>query len=83
MAVAKPVRVFGALSIALFFFLVFTLVRQPPTIHKPGHEEGQIISKMGRDPLLDRTLSATISLILSATDPSFSNWRTTRTTVES
>ena len=56
MAVAKPVRVLGALSIALFFFLVFTLIRQPPTIRTPGSQNGEIISKMERDPLLDRML---------------------------
>lgn len=56
MAVAKPVRLLGAFSIALFFFLLFTFVRQPPAIHTPGSQDGQIISNMERDPLLDRTL---------------------------
>jgi mannosyltransferase len=54
MAVAKPVRVLAALSLALFFFLVFSLLRSPPTLHTPGSQDGEIISKMERDPLLDR-----------------------------
>jgi hypothetical protein len=56
MAVAKPVRALGALSIALFFFLVFTFLRHPPTIRTPGSQNGEIISKMEKDPLLDRML---------------------------
>jgi hypothetical protein len=56
MAVAKPVRLLGALSVALFFFLVFTFLRKPPPIHTPETQgpNGEIIPKMERDPLLDR-----------------------------
>jgi hypothetical protein len=57
MAVARPVRLLGALSIALFFFLVFALFRSPPTLHTPGGQNGETISNMERDPLLDRMFS--------------------------
>ena len=54
MALAKPVRLLAALSIALLIFLVFTLIRQPQTLNPPGGQNGETISDMKRDPLLDR-----------------------------
>jgi hypothetical protein len=56
MAVAKPVRLFGALSIGLFIFLVFTLLRQPQSLHPPVGQNGETIPHMREDPLLDRML---------------------------
>lgn len=54
MAVARPLRFLGALTIALFFFLVYLFLKPPPIIEKPGGQNGEIIQNMERDPLLDR-----------------------------
>jgi hypothetical protein len=54
MAVARPLRFLGAVTIVLFFFLAYLFIRPPPTIVKPGGQNGEIIENMERDPLLDR-----------------------------
>jgi hypothetical protein len=54
MAVARPLRFLGAATIVLFFFLAYLFIRPPPTIAKPGGQNGEIIENMERDPLLDR-----------------------------
>ena len=54
MGVARPVRVLGALSIGLFFYLVFQLLRSPTPLDAPGGNDGGKIDDMTRDPLLDR-----------------------------
>ena len=54
MAVARPLRFLGALTIALFFFLVYLFLKPPPTIERPQGQNGEIIQNMERDPLLDR-----------------------------
>ena len=54
MAVARPLRFLGALTVALFFFLVYVFLKPPPVIEKPGGQNGEIIENMERDPLLDR-----------------------------
>lgn len=57
MAVARPVRFLGALSIVLIFFLLFQYFRNPPTLSPPGFNirHGEKIEDMERDPLLDGT----------------------------
>jgi hypothetical protein len=54
MAVARPLRFLGAVTIVLFFFLAYLFIRPPPRIEKPGGQIGEIIENMERDPLLDR-----------------------------
>jgi hypothetical protein len=57
MAVARPVRFLGALSVVLFFFLVFQYLRPTPRLAPPAGEvvgNGEKIDDMERDPLLDR-----------------------------
>ena len=61
MAVARPVRLLGSLSIVLFFFVVYQLLKEPPRL-TPGSEWGGTINDMRRDPLLDR-----MAILCSAT----------------
>lgn len=56
MAVARPVRFLGALSIVLVFFLIYQLTRPTTPIAVPDKKNGDTIENMERDPLLDRTL---------------------------
>lgn len=53
MAVARPVRFLGALSIVLVFFLLYQLTRPVAPI-TPPNRNGETIENMERDPLLDR-----------------------------
>lgn len=54
MAVARPVRFLGALSILLVFFLIYQLTRPAAPIPVPPKPNGETIENMERDPLLDR-----------------------------
>lgn len=55
MAVNRPVRFLGALSIVLVFFLIYQLTRTVPPIEVPDSKNnGETIENMERDPLLDR-----------------------------
>lgn len=56
MAVARPVRFLGALSVILVFFLIYQYLRPVPSISVPGAASGngEKIADMERDPLLDR-----------------------------
>jgi hypothetical protein len=49
MAVARPIRMLGAVGILLCLFLVFHLNQTPSAFG------GKLINGMKRDPLLDRT----------------------------
>jgi hypothetical protein len=57
MAIAKPVRFLGALSIVLCFFLIYQYLRPVPTIQPPGTVtgNGDKIENWEQDPLLERT----------------------------
>ena len=61
MAIARPVRVLGALSIVLVIFLLYTVLKSPTRITPIGDQTtvkvGDTIDDMQRDPLLDGTLS--------------------------
>lgn len=56
MAVARPVRFLGAVSVILVFVLIYQYLRPVPTISVPGAVvgNGEKIDNMERDPLLDR-----------------------------
>lgn len=59
MAIARPVRVLGALSIVLVIFLLYTVLKTPTKLTPIGDETtkvGGTIDDMQRDPLLDRML---------------------------
>lgn len=69
MALARPLRFLGVLTVALFFFLVYLFLKPPPVLEKPGGQNGEIIESMERDPLLDR-MSIQYFEPDSLTDPS-------------
>lgn len=48
----KPIRLLAGATMALFFFLVFQIVRSPRVIHAPGGRDK--VDDMVRDPNLDR-----------------------------
>ena len=58
MAVARPVRFLGAISVVLFIFLIYQFFRSPLSLHAPRQQDaglnGDKIESMDRDPLLDR-----------------------------
>ena len=55
MAVARPVRFLGAISIFLVFFVIYQLTRPAVPIPVPTKpNDGDTIENMERDPLLDR-----------------------------
>jgi hypothetical protein len=56
MAIAKPVRYLGALSVVLVFFIVYQYLRPVPTIQAPGAVvgNGDKIDNWEQDPLLER-----------------------------
>ena len=59
MAIARPVRVLGALSIVLVIFLLYTVLKTPTKLTPIGdktNKVGDTIDDMQRDPLLDRML---------------------------
>ena len=82
MAVARPVRFLGALSIVLVLFLIFQLTRQPAPISPPASEgyDGGKIEKMDEDPLLSRK-SLGQDRAWMIIDTYNSRWRTSRTAV--
>ncbi|KAK5276380.1 putative mannosyltransferase ktr4, partial [Exophiala xenobiotica] len=57
MAVARPVRFLGALSVVLLFFLIYQYLRPTPSLTPPNagpvEGNGAKIDNMERDPLLD------------------------------
>ena len=57
MAVARPLRFFGALSVILVFFLVYQVVKPVEPIAPPTPKDGGKIDKWDKDPLLDRMCS--------------------------
>ena len=56
MAIAKPVRFLGALSVILVFFVIYQYSRPVPTIEPPGTVvgNGDKIENWEQDPLLER-----------------------------
>jgi hypothetical protein len=56
MAIAKPVRYLGALSVCLLFFILYEYLRPIPTIQAPGAVvgNGDKIESWDQDPLLQR-----------------------------
>jgi hypothetical protein len=54
MAVARPVRFLGALSIVLVLFLLYQLWQPATTLVPPSHHDGDTIEHMESDPLLER-----------------------------
>jgi hypothetical protein len=56
MAIAKPVRYLGALSVVLVFFVVYQYLRPIPSIQAPGTPvgNGDKIENWEQDPLLER-----------------------------
>jgi mannosyltransferase len=64
MAVARPVRFLGALSIVLVFFLIYQLTRPVTPITLPSRN-GDTIDNMERDPLLDCAPQPIQTLIFS------------------
>jgi hypothetical protein len=56
MAIAKPVRYLGAVSVVLVFFVLYQYLQPVPTIQPPGvvTGNGDKIDNWERDPLLDR-----------------------------
>ena len=57
MAVARPVRFLGALSVILVFFLIYQLWQPATPITVPNHRDGDTIERMEKDPLLERTFT--------------------------
>lgn len=59
MAVARPLRLLGALSCVVFVYLLFQMTRTPKIVApvSTGGSNGEKIDDFTRDPLLDRTLS--------------------------
>ena len=55
MAIAKPVRYLGALSVVLVFFVIYQYLRPIPTISTPGAVvgNGNKVENWERDPLLE------------------------------
>jgi hypothetical protein len=58
MAIAKPVRYLGAVSVVLVFFVLYQYLQPVPTIQPPGvvTGNGEKVDSWERDPLLDREL---------------------------
>lgn len=58
MAIAKPVRFLGALSVVLVFFVIYQYLRPVPTIQAPGEVtgNGDKIESWEQDPLLERMI---------------------------
>ena len=63
MAIAKPVRYLGALSVVLVFFVVYQYLRPIRNIDAPGVVvgNGDKIESWERDPLLDRMAVVAVS----------------------
>lgn len=69
MAIARPVRVLGALSIVLVIFLLYTVLKTPTKLTPIGDQTttkvGDTIDDMQRDPLLDRMLFLDLDQIMA------------------
>ena len=64
MAIAKPVRYLGALSVVLIFFVLYQYLRPVPTIQAPSTVvgNGDKVENWEEDPLLERTDTVAISM---------------------
>ena len=69
MAIARPVRVLGALSIVLVIFLLYTVLKTPTKLTPIGDQTatkgGDRIDDMQRDPLLDRMLVSNLDRFMA------------------